>query len=230
MEEPHRRADYQGHRQRLKQRFHRTGLKGFANYEVLEILLSYAIGRKDTKSIAKTLIRRFDSLAGVLNAPKEELLKIKGIGENSATLLLLLKNTTEYYLQEKAKESNSLDNVDALIQLFHARIAHLKIEVFEVAYLDHDYQLIGEVERLETGEPNRTYIYPRKIVAEALRHNASFITLAHNHPSGKLTASQEDKQLTKSITEALLSVNIQLLDHLILSPQGHFSFLREKLL
>lgn len=221
----------QGHRSRLRARFERSGFKGFAEHEVLELLLTLCIPRKDVKAPARELLARFGSMRAVLDAPAESLRGVKGVGSVAPVALQIIREAATLYLQESAGAGQLLDSTDALRNLFRMRLGALRHEVFEVAYLDNAYRLIpGGIERLEEGLANRTRVYPAKVMRAALHKHAVFIVVAHNHPSGKLQVSPEDKRMTTKLIEAAQAVEIKLLDHIIVTPDDALSFVDKGLI
>jgi DNA repair protein RadC len=220
-----------GHRKRLRERFLKTGLDGFAEHEVLELLLTLCVPRRDVKPPARQLIQRFGSLKGVMDAPLEQLRQTDGIGEVTPVALRIIKATMAQYLKESAQQRPLMNDIGVLIDLFRTRMAELPHEVFEVAYLDKRYFLLpGGIERLESGLPDRTTVYPRKVMQTALQRHASYLVVAHNHPSGQLQASPEDKRLTEALVLSAQAVGLKLLDHLIITPDRALSFVEEGLL
>lgn len=226
-EKPH----YYGHRQRLRERFIRNGLKGFADHEVVELLLTLAIPRGDMKEPAKSLINRFGNLKGILNAPLEELQQVRGIGAVTPVALRIIKEAADLYLQQSAEERDSFTDADALFRFWRTRIGALSNEVFEVGYLDSGYKLLRDgVERLEEGTIDRAAVYPRTVIEAALRRKASVLVFAHNHPNGNVQPTEQDKVVTRALVLAATTVEIKVLDHLIVSTDTIFSFRKEGLL
>ena len=226
-DEPH----YHGHRQRLRERFLKSGLAGFADYEVVDLLLTLAIPRADVKQPAKALIARFGNLRGILDAPIEELRAVSGIGSVTPVALQIIKAAATLYLQQSAEELDSFADPERLSEFWRVRIGALKNEVFEVAYLDSGYRLLRDgVERLEEGTIDRATVYPRKVIESALKRGAAAIVLAHNHPNADLTPSEHDKVLTRAIVLAAETVHLKVVDHLIVSAQDTFSFRKAGLL
>lgn len=222
---------YLGHRQRLRERFLKSGLAGFADYEVVELLLTLAIPRSDVKQPAKALIARFKDLRGILDAPLEELRSVPGIGNVTPVALQIIKAAAILYLQQSAEASDSLADSARLAEFWRMRIGALGTEVFEVAYLDSGYRLLRDgVERLEEGTIDRAAVYPRRVVEAALKRGAFAIVLAHNHPNGETTPTEQDKVLTRAITLAAETVSLRVLDHLIVSAASSFSFRKAGLL
>lgn len=214
---------FEGHRARLKDRFASLGADGLADYELLELLLTYAIPRRDVKPIAKALILRFGSLAQVFEAEKKELTEVDGIGEHVASLLLLCNALGVHTTKSKLQQKPHMDNLDAVIQYLHARMDHLKHEEFHVLFFDVKSNLIAD-ETLFKGTTSGAAVYPKEVVRKALSHGASSILIAHNHPSGDITPSPEDEDVTMRIAQASAIMDITLHDHLIIGKGGHYSF------
>jgi DNA repair protein RadC len=222
---------HSGHRQRLRQRFLKSGLEGFAEYEVVELLLTLAIPRMDVKPIAKALLARFGSLRAILDAPVEELSKIQGVGEVSAVSLRLIRETANIYLLQTAEAQEFMGDWEVMTRFWRMKIGALPNETFNVAYLDSGLRLLRDgVETLEEGTVDRATVYPRRIMESALRRGAAVLVFAHNHPSGDVRPSKYDKVVTESLMLAAKTVSIQVMDHLIVSADKVFSFREEGLL
>ena len=222
---------YHGHRQRLRERFLKSGLASFADYEVVELLLTLAIPRSDVKQPAKALIVRFDNLRGILDAPIEELQSVSGIGSVAPVALRIIKEAATLYLQQSGEDRDLLADPARLSEFWRLRIGALKNEVFDVAYLDSGYRLLRDgVERLEEGTIDRATVYPRKVIESALKRGAAAIVLAHNHPNASLTPSEHDKVVTRAIVLAAETVHLKVVDHLVVSAEGTFSFQKAGLL
>lgn len=220
-----------GHRARLRNRFEKTGFHGFAEHEIVEILLTLCIPRSDVKPLARSLVKRFGNLKGVLDAPADALKEHKGIGSVAPVALRLIREAASLYLRQDLEEKPILNSIDKLADFWRIRIGDLKHEVFEVAYLDRSYGLMHEgVERVQEGDLDRAAVYPRRILEAAIKKKAAGLVFAHNHPVGQPTPSPEDRTLTQALTEAAQAVGIQVIDHIIISPIGMFSFRRSGLL
>ena len=213
-----------GHRRRLRERFRRTGLIGLADHEALELLLCFGIPRRDVKPLAKELLRRFGSLAGVLEAAPEELEEVPGIGESAAVLPLLVRSLCSRYLEQKLRTLELLEQPAAVADFVRMKLGGGRKERFMVMYLDIRNQLLAY--DLTDGTVDRTPVYHREVAESALRHRASAVIVAHNHPSGFLEPSREDLALTYRLRDSLKLLGIALHDHLIVSGSGAFS-LRE---
>jgi DNA repair protein RadC len=225
------RPHYLGHRRRLRERFARGGLDGFADYEVVELLLTLAIPRSDVKPTAKALLARFGTLKGILDAPAEELSAVEGIGAVAPIALQIVREAATLYLRQQAEDRECLLEDEALACFWRSRIGALPHEVFQVAYLDSAYRLLRNgVEELERGINDRAAVYPRAVMEAALRRRAAALVFAHNHPNGKVEPSEHDKALTRILKSAADTLQIRVLDHVIVSAAEVFSFKKAGLL
>ena len=222
---------YLGHRKRLRGRFLQSGFAGFAEHECVELLLTLAIPRSDVKLQAKALLARFGSFQGVLDAPLAELKSVDGIGEVAAISLKVIRDAATLYLKETSEDAPVLREPDRLSDFWRMEIGYLKHEVFAVAYLDSAHRLLHEgVETLQEGTIDRAAVYPRRVVEAALRRQAAALVLAHNHPNGNVTPSEQDKTVTRAITMAAETISLRVVDHLIVSASDTFSFRKAGLL
>jgi len=220
-----------GHRQRLRTRFEKSGLAGFAPHETIELILTLAVPRKDVKEPAKLLLKKYGNLRNILDADIHELREIHGIGTVTPIALKIIKEIASLYLEEGVQGLKYGTEPESLIKLWQVRIGSSKTEKFEVAYFDSGLRLmIDGIETLEEGTIDRAAVYPRKVVESALRKKSAALVFAHNHPNGIVQPTEEDKLLTRSLTLAAATVQIQVLDHLIISDDSHFSFRKEGLL
>ena len=215
---------HDGHRQRLIQRFLEEDLDNFEPHNALELLLFYAIPRKDTNELAHVLIDTFGSLKGVFDAPYEELIKVAGIGPNTAALLKLVPSLTRTYYSSDAR-SVILDTSEKSGEYFLPYYIGQTEEVVRLACLDAGGKVISN-QILHRGSANAAEVNLRKIVNIALRNNAMGVILAHNHPGGLPLPSEEDVATTKSIREALMPMGILLMDHIIVAGQDYVSMAR----
>jgi len=220
---------YKDHRQRLKKKFSESGVDAFHDYEVLELLLSYAIPLKDVKPLAKELISRFGSLKGIMDAEKDSLEKVKGIGPHTAILIKLIKETGTIYLKEKAKEKPQITCTSELLDYCKTYMGGLKDERFCVIYLDAQNRMT-DIETIQEGIVNQAVVYPRKVLENALKKKASAVILVHNHPSGHVKPSDADIRLTKTIQETAKILDIIVHDHIIIGENRFFSFREEGLI
>jgi DNA repair protein RadC len=221
--------DRRGHRKRLKQKFLTSGMAAFLDHEVLEFLLTYAIPQKDVKPLAKSLLREFGSLKGIIDAEISALEKVPGIGEHTAVLFKLIKELSALYLKQKAKEKPQIACTSELIDFCRTAMGAKKDEEFCVIYLDAQNQII-EFETVQKGIANQAVVYPRQVLENALLKKASAIILAHNHPSGHVRPSDADIRLTKTIQDTARMLDILVHDHIIIGENRFFSFREEGLM
>jgi DNA repair protein RadC len=221
-----RRDDNLGHRRRLREKFTNSGMEALHEYEALELLLTYAVKRKDVKPWAKALMERFKSLKGVLDAEIDDLKQIEGIGDGCAVFFKLVKETASLYLKAKAMEKKQVTCTTELLDFCRTVMGGKKDEEFAVIYLDVQNQII-EFETVQKGVVNQAVVYPRQVLESALRKKASAIILAHNHPSGHVRPSEADIRLTKTIQETAKVLDILVHDHIIIGENRFFSFREE---
>ena len=219
--------DYIGHRQRLKQRFLVDNGKSMPDYELLELLLMAFIPRKDVKPIAKKLLQRFGSLAGIQDADAEDLMSIEGIKENTVTNLKIVKaiNVRSTWRTLESGETPILNSQDRLEDYCRSAMGHLDVEECRIFFLNNKLSIIGE-EILQRGTINHVTIHPREFIKLVLNKKAEAIILAHNHPSGDTTPSHADIEMTRLLKEALETIDVRLLDHVIISKNQVYSFNR----
>ena len=220
---------YLDHRKRLRERFQKAGSGALHDYEILELLLTYAIPRKDVKPIAKELIKRFGTVAGVLDASHEELEGVADLGPSSATLIRLIKEMCGIYLAEKMQRRDALSSPRAVMDFARMKLAGLPHEAFMVIYLNVKNEVI-EQEVINEGTLDRAVVYPRRIIESALARHAASLILVHNHPSGHTEPSEEDKRLTRAISDAARTLEIRVLDHIVVGRSGYYSFMENGIL
>ncbi|NOX20972.1 MAG: DNA repair protein RadC [Nitrospirae bacterium] len=228
-ESPNNPPLYAGHRERLRSRFRETGIQGLQDYEALELLLTYALPRKDTKPIAKTLLNRFGSLRGVFDAAPQELMTIDGVGEAVAHYIKLIKGIFDSLLKEQIARRPVFHSPERVIEYLRFSMGGNKDEQFRILLLDNQNRLIKEV-LISEGTVDQAHVYPRRILETTLQYKASGLILVHNHPGGKAQPSKADITLTEKIREVSNTLNIRLLDHLIVTTDSYFSFNKEGLL
>lgn len=212
-----------GHRRRLKLKFKQHGLAAFHDYEVLELLLTWCIARKDVKPAAKKLIERFKTFQAVVDAPLDQLLTVSDIGEHSALLIKLIRSCCDYYLAAAAEKRDIISSPQALISYLRSRMAPLHDEQFRVIYLNAKNEMMRD-EVIQEGTVDQTAVYPRKIVERALAAGAVSIILVHNHPSGDPAPSSHDTRLTEALVSATKLLSISVHDHIIIGRYGYYSF------
>lgn len=209
------------HRERVRKRFRENGLNGFADHEALELLLYYAIPRRDTNPIAHALLNRFGSLAGVFSAPVEALRQVEGVGDSAAVLLRLVPLIAQRArLAEAEVILNSRGSIgDYLLELFSQE----RNEAVYQLCLDRKGKLLS-CKRLGEGSACAVNLDIRKLVENALLSSASSVILAHNHPSGVALPSTADQAATDRAKTALEAIGVALADHIIVADNDFVSF------
>lgn len=215
----------QGHRQRLRERFERAGLEGFHDHEVLELLLTYAIPRRDVKPIARNLIEQFGGLSAVFDAPLEAL-KDKdtdGIGPYAAILLGLIPRLIERYQQDRWRHQQTFNSTQEAVSFLSALLSTERNEVFYLLALNSRNGLVA-TELIQRGSVNRTAVFPRRIVEASIKHRATAVIFGHNHPSGSAQPSTADRQITTRLKKILSELDIVVHDHIIIAGPSYYSF------
>ena len=218
-----------GHRKRLREKFVKSGLEGFHDYEIIELLLSLGTPRKDCKPQAKEAIKRFKNLRGVLEASPEELQQIDGIGAHSAFGIKLVQEVAREFLKEKIIDKPVYKSAREIFDYLYHSMRDLKKEVFKVIYLNSRNQII-EMANLSEGTVNSSSISPREVMENAIKHSAVSLIFVHNHPSGNPEPSKSDKELTRDLVYAGSIMRIRVLDHIIIGNDRYFSFAGEGLI
>ncbi len=217
------RPHYWGHRQRLRERFLAGADEALPDYELLELLLFFSIERVDTKPLAKELLARFQSLAGVINAEPDQLREFEPVNHHTITLFKAVRTVAARITREELSERPVLDNWDKLIAYLRATMAHRMVEQFRVLFLDRMNVLIAD-EVQHQGTIDHTPVYPREVLKRALALDASALVMVHNHPSNHPKPSKADIAMTREVKAVVEKVGMVLHDHLIISKSGHSSF------
>jgi DNA repair protein RadC len=218
-----------GHRKRLREKFLKSGLAGFHEYEIVELLLSLGTPRKDCKLPAKEAIKRFQTLRGVLEAPSEELQKINGIGAHSAFGIKLVQEVAREYLKARILDKPFYQSSQEVFDYLYHSMRGLKKEVFKIIYLNSKNQIIDTMD-LPAGTINSSSVSSREVVEGAIKHNATSLIFVHNHPSGNPEPSPNDKELTRELVYAGKIMQLNVLDHIIVGDNRYFSFAGEGLI
>lgn len=217
---------HEQHRKRMIGRFLSHGLERFEPHQALEMLLYFSIPRKDTNPLAHQLIGHFGSLSAVLDARPEELMKVPGVGTHTAALLSMMPQLWRLYRMDRLHGDITLDS--ALVTGAYALdlfAGHTR-ETFYLLCLNNNCQLL-QAARLHEGTVNETIVHPRLVVEAALRYNAAQVIFAHNHPGGDPAPSGEDIRYTRRVAVALATIGIPVIDHIVVSDSGWYSFSRE---
>lgn len=217
---------HDGHRKRLRARFLQSGLDGFLDYEIVELLLTLGTPRKDCKPMAKEAIRKFGGLRGTLDASLDELQSIRGIGPQNVIGMKLFQAVAERYAKENIPPKICLSSPGDVSAYFRTKIGREKKERFFSVMLDTKNHIL-KTEQVSVGTINATLVQPREVFQPAIVAMANSIIIVHNHPTGDTTPSHEDILLTKQLADTGRILGIPVTDHLIVSGGSYFSF-REK--
>ena len=235
-EEEKTKNNAKGHRERVRKKFLENGFNGLEDYEVLELLLFYVIPRKDTKAIAKELIKKFKTLANVLKADTLELKTINGLGDVAITFLKMIGALPARIYKDELKnqklikdDKNKITDKEVLLSFLRNKIGYENVEKFYVIYLSSSNEVIA-FEESSSGTLDRSSIYPREIYKRVIMENAKSIIIAHNHPSGNTCPSKCDIDITNEIAKGLKNFGALLLEHIIITRDSYFSFLEEGLI
>ncbi|HLZ02758.1 MAG TPA: DNA repair protein RadC [Bradyrhizobium sp.] len=224
-ETPH----YHGHRERLRERFYSAGPDALSDYELLEMALFAAIPRRDTKPLAKALLKKFGSFAEVIHAPEARLREVDGIKDASVNQLKLIAAAASRIAKGEIKRSVALSSWADVIDYCRSSMAFADKEQFRLLFLDKKNRLIAD-EVQQTGTVDHTPVYPREVIKRALELSATALILVHNHPSGDPSPSQADIQMTKAIIDIAAPLGISVHDHIIVGRGGHASLKGMKLI
>ena len=218
--EPHK---GKGHRKRLREKFLVSGLSGFHDYEVIELLLTLATPRKDCKDAAKNSLKRFKTLQGVLEASPAALYEVPGIGPKNLLGIKLIKAVADRYLKKRLIHKDPLNNSQELFDYLYHGIRDKSRECFNVLFLDAKNRVVT-TETLFEGTLAASSVYPREVIIAALNHQAAALIFAHNHPSGDPKPSPEDISITRLLIFACRVMGITVHEHLIIGDNRYFSF------
>jgi DNA repair protein RadC len=213
----------EGHRQRLRGRFLASGIEGFHDYEIVELLLTLGTPRRDCKDAAKDAISHFKTFAALLEASPSALQTIEGIGPKNIFGLKLIKAVADYYLQEKLTASDPINDPQALYRYLRHYLSAKRREAFIGLFLDAKNRIIAKKD-LFIGTLTSSCVYPREVVKFALENHAAAAIFAHNHPSGDPEPSAEDYAITKRLLFAFRLMDITLHEHLIIGAERYYSF------
>jgi DNA repair protein RadC len=213
----------EGHRRRLREKFLRAGLGAFLDYEIVELLLTLGTPRRDCKDQAKQALKEFKSLRGVLEADVHELQKIRGIGEHNVFGIRLVQEVSRRFLKDKMLSRPYARSSREVFDYLYHSLRDLKNEHFKVLFLDPKNQIIEEKTLFE-GTVDSSAVYPREIMKDALRYNATSLVFVHNHPSGDPDPSLCDREITKELVFAARIMQLKVLDHIVIGNNCYFSF------
>jgi DNA repair protein RadC len=221
---------YLGHRERVRDRLEKIGAENFSDAELMEALLHVVIPRKDTKALAKDLLKRFGSFSGVLSAPRERLLEVPGLGETTVSHLMVILGSAQRFARDRIETDKPvLASWSALLDYCRSAMAFEDIEQFRVLFLDKKNRLIAD-EVQQRGTVDHTPVYPREVIKRTLELSATALILVHNHPSGDPSPSSADVQMTRQINDIATPLGITVHDHIIIGKSGHASLKGLKLI
>lgn len=213
---------HEGHRERLKKQFEQSGLDSFSDVQVLELLLFYAVPRRDTNPIAHKLLDTFGSLSQVLEASREALCRVEGVGESTASFLRLITETGRRYAMDKSAAAAILPTLESCADYMVPYFYGKTVETVYLLCLDAKCRVLG-CKEVGQGSTNATGVSVRRIVEVAMGSQAASVVLAHNHPGGLALPSAEDVATTRRIASALQAVDIVLTDHIIVADGDYVS-------
>ena len=213
----------EGHRQRLREKFLKSGLEGFNDYEIIELLLTLGTPRTDCKQQAKDALRKFGSLKEVLEAEHAGLKEIKGIGDKNVLGLKIAQAVSRRYLADRVLDKNFVRPSDEVLDYLKHNLRDKNREIFLVIYLNGRNQIL-KMEELFEGTLSISAVYPREIVRRALVNDAAVLVFVHNHPSGNPNPSQDDLTITKKLKKAAQAIDVSVHDHLIIAGNDVYSF------
>lgn len=219
---------HKGHRDRMRKKFLLSELDGFETHEALELLLYYAVPRKDTNPIAHRLLERFGSLSAVFDAPADALTEM-GLSQNAAVMIKLIPGMCRLYLDDKHNNQDKVINEKNMGELLLNKFIGREYEAVVLMLLDAKYKELfcGVISK---GSVSSCELYIRKIVQMALSNNARYAVLAHNHPSGVALPSNDDLNATKAVSDALALINVILLDHVVVADNDYVSMAQSGIL
>jgi DNA repair protein RadC len=212
-----------GHRERLKQKFLQSGFIGFHDYEIIELILFYAIPRCDVKPLAKLLLKTFGTIENIFVASQKEIMGVKGCGDTVYFTLKLFSQTSLVISREQLNKAPLLAKWTELSNYLRLKMGYLTHEEFHILFLNAKSYLISDM-KIFRGTVDKAAIYPREILKHALECGAVSMILAHNHPSGDATPSHDDIQTTYRIIQAAQLMNITVIDHIIVGKYDVKSF------
>ena len=218
-----------GHRERLRKKFMTAGIDSLLDHEVLELLLTYSIPRKDTKPIAWKLLENFGSLSNVLDATPTELKNIKGIGEQTAALIPFVRALLKRYTFNEMQSRPSGMTPEAIMNYCRASLSDKKEEFLQILFLSTRHTIIGS-KIVSTGHRDKIEVSPRDIIGDALAVKAANIVIVHNHPSGDAEPSPEDVTFTDNLIQAAYFMGLGVSDHIIVGKGKLFSFREHRLM
>ena len=217
-----------GHRARLRNKFLKTGFKGFLDYEVIDLLLTFGTPRRDCKQVAKELLTKYKTLKKIFNLTSDELQQTNGIGPSNLVCIKLYSELKNLLSEQNLESKKSLKSTTEIVEYLQNKIGNKKKEHFVILCLDSRNNLIYD--EVSIGTLNASLVHPRELFSKAILNHANQIIVAHNHPSGDFNPSNEDSVTTKRLVNAGKLIGISIIDHIIVSNSNYYSFKENNLI
>lgn len=218
-----------GHRDRMRERFLKEGADGFADHELLEMLLYGVIPRGNTNEIAHHLLKEFGSFSNLLESDHKEIQKTAGVGERSALFLSMIYELIRRYERERMELKLTLSSIQRSVEYCRALVGNYPVERLYLLCIDNAKRVI-HTSKLAEGTIAQVYVHPRTVVKKVLRYNAAGVMLCHNHPHGWIKPSKDDVELTVRIQEVLRLIDVEMVDHIIIGEDKYYSFFESGLI
>ncbi|MDR1609494.1 MAG: DNA repair protein RadC [Holosporales bacterium] len=217
------RSRCEGHRKRAKHKLETVGHDNLLDYEIVELMLFLIFKRKDVKQLAKILIERFKTIDGILNATKNQLLSVEGVGPSTVDAIRIIDSVVKSSLKSRIMKRDSIECFDDVVAYCKANMKHLVAEELRVIFLNETNCVIAD-ETLNEGNIDSVTVNPRNIIGRCIDNGAKGIILVHNHPSGDPTPSANDIYTTKRLKEVTRLLEISIVDHIIIGGDRYISF------
>lgn len=215
--------------ERPRERLIKNGASSLSDAELLAILLRSGVRGKDAIALARELLGRFGGLRGLLSVGWAELQQVKGLGQAKITTFLAATEIARRQLKQEIHGKSFVRDPQSVLDYLYSSLRDKKREVFKVFFLNKANQIIDEEDLFE-GTVDETAIHPREVVKAALDRHATAVVLIHNHPSGRVEPSPEDREITRKLEAACNAVSIKVLDHIIVGDNQYFSFREQRLI
>lgn len=215
--------------ERPRERLASQGVSSLSDAELLAILLRTGVRGCDVLGLSREILAKFKGWRGIAGASLHDLAKMKGLGPAKSAILMAVMEIGKRQLREEVIGKNIIKDPDSVIQYLYACLRDKKREVFKVLFLSKSNQVLDEKDLFQ-GTVDQAAVHPREVVREAIEHHAASVILVHNHPSGRVQPSAEDREITRKIQSACEAVSIKVLDHIIVGDNQYFSFSEYKLL
>ena len=220
---------HSGHRERVRQDFLKNGFnEDTPPHKIIEMLLFYSIPRKDTNVTAHELLNRFGSIAGIIDAPVEQLVKVPGVSTNTAALIKLIMPVARRYLTDKSANVDKYTNIDDICRYLMSRYVGFNKEVFSVTSFSGSGRMLG-FDILSTGSISEVNISTREVIETVLKRQAVCAIIAHNHPGGVAVPSKDDVDVTENIKNALNHISVRLLDQIVIAGDDYVSMAQSRI-